>query len=247
MATKDKILVRGCWTKNGKFLVPRQARRIVLHLAHGKGHGGLNATTRALSKFWWPKMKEHIKRWVRGCKCSGAKMTRRPDGLNKVFDDYRALQAIVVDYMVDTLEHTRDSSNPRYILMIVDRATGYSRLAVTRSRSAADTAMAIKKNWVQDFSGLDVEARFLCTVPEDRWRNGGESNSGRRIEDQVCISGRRDTSGQLAHRVMDQRLGVGSECRRRKQRVERFREVVWSSTKNSTPYGYPPVHLNERI
>lgn len=153
---KGTVIKNGLLVRKEKIVVPTCARRIVLHLAHGNGHEGVNATQRNLKGFYWPKMKESIRRWIKGCKCAHAKMTRRPDGLTKIFDGYRALQAIVVDYMVDTVQHSRNTKNARYVLMMVDRATGYCRMGLTKSRSAADTAMAIKTRWIQDFGCPEI-------------------------------------------------------------------------------------------
>ena len=77
-------------------------------------------------------------------------MQRRPDGTRKLHDGYRAFEAIVIDYLVDTLENAL-STGTRYILCIVDRATGYCRLGLTKDRSAAETARTIRDRWIKDF------------------------------------------------------------------------------------------------
>ena len=151
----NTYMKEGLLHRKGKIVVPRQLRRIVLHLAHGTAHEGVTSTAKNLKDFYWPKKAEHIKNWCRGCECSKAKMTTRPEG-NKIFDSYRALQTLVVDYMVDTIEHSGSRHNGRYILCMVCRATGYCRLAITKSRSAADTALAIKNNWIADFGCPEI-------------------------------------------------------------------------------------------
>ena len=152
---KDKGLI----TKRGKIVVPDQARRVLLHLAHGElaSHDGINATTRKLRQFYWRNKKRDITNWVRHCRCAPGRLLKRPDGTNKVFDSYRALQAVlaVVDYLVDTKIHARKSGSERYILCMVDRATGYTRLAATKTRTAASTALAIKQKWVNQFGCPD--------------------------------------------------------------------------------------------
>ena len=148
---------KGLLHRKGKLVVPRQLRRIVLHLAHGTAHEGVTATAKNLKDFYWPKKAEHIKQWYRcrGCECSKAKLTTRPEG-NKIFDSYQALRCLVVDYMVDTVKHSSSRHIDRYILMMVDRATGFCRMAITKSRSASDTALAIKENWIADFGCPEI-------------------------------------------------------------------------------------------
>ena len=143
----------GLLYKNDKVIVPEQMRRIVLYLAHGEGlsHEGETATAKKLKGLYWPGKKEDIKRWVQTCKCAGAKLQRRPDGVNKIFDSYRALQCLVVDYMVDTIKHSREAKSERYTLVMVDRATGFCRMAMTKTRTAAATAQAINEHWIADF------------------------------------------------------------------------------------------------
>jgi hypothetical protein len=147
---KGLTTVRGLLQKNGKVVVPIQMRNVLLHLAHGDGHSGLGATSRLLEGFYWPRKKWSIVEWIRGCKCQQAKMQRRPDGTRKLHDGYRAFEAIVIDYLVDTLDNAL-STGTRYILCIVDRATGYCRLGLTKDRSAAETARTIRDRWIKDF------------------------------------------------------------------------------------------------
>ena len=139
-----------------------------MHLAHGEmAHQGVNATEKKLQDFYWPKKRSSISRWVRNCTCAPGRLQRRPDGEGKVFDGYRALQAIVVDFLVDTKKNAQESNSERQILVMVDRATGYTRLAETRTRSASDTALAIRDKWVRDFGAPVVEQVYWGLINYD--------------------------------------------------------------------------------
>ena len=152
-----------------------------MYLAHGEqaSHDGINATSEKLKGFWWPKKTKAIRDWVRGCKCAGGRMVRRPDGQNKLFDSFCALQTIVIDYLVDTKLHADDSGCQRYILAMVDRATGFVVLANTKERSAKATAMALKKSWINRFGCPDfvfsdnegaVKSELFAWLTRARWR-----------------------------------------------------------------------------
>jgi hypothetical protein len=144
--------------RKGRLVVPRQMRRVLLALAHEGDlqHSGVNATCRKLAGFYWPKMRETVTKWVEGCNCSGAKIHRRPDGVDKVWDSFTALQAMMVDFFVDTKEHAAGVQSERNILVMVDMATGYCRLAKTKDRSKIAVAMAIRDRWIADLGCPEI-------------------------------------------------------------------------------------------
>ena len=90
------------------------------------GHGGTAKTTELVSRqYYWPKMRETIKRYVKNCDtCQRSKAVRHaPYGLlqpNEVLD--QPWRAIAIDFITDLPESDRYNT----ILVIIDRLTKMS-------------------------------------------------------------------------------------------------------------------------
>ena len=141
---------RGLLMRGGRTVVPKVLQRIVMHFAHNgvaAGHPNAARTYQEVRRrFFWTGLKSDVERWVQGCKCAKGKLRARTKGETKVFQEFGPFQAIHMDFLVDTLENA--GTGNRYVLAIVDRATGWVALVSTRSRSAEDVAIALIDHWI---------------------------------------------------------------------------------------------------
>ena len=128
-------------------VVPEKLRRTAIALAHSYPMGGHMGEKRLLAvmndKFWWPNITNDIKDFVSGCfKC---KMAKTPLPKNRGFlGEYRLIEEpfamIHVDHVGPFKQNVEGNS---FVLMVVDRATGFVVPIPVPDVTAKTTAKAL--------------------------------------------------------------------------------------------------------
>lgn len=133
-----------------KKVVPKHLRPNLLKQYHDEptaGHQGVNRTNaRIQTKYYWPKMKQDVARYVRCCRvCQQSKFDQqRPAGL---MGDHRGVTKPWVMISADLLGPLpRSSSGYKYLLVVQDTFTKFPLLFPLRSA----TANAVSKHLEND-------------------------------------------------------------------------------------------------
>src|SRR5699024_4622212 len=142
----------GLYVYEGRAYVPPRYRHQVLHHFHGHvtaGHPGETRMLKAVKQvFAWPKMREDIQGWIRGCiRCNRVKNGRErlqgPCRVNPIKGPFRAIH---IDYF---------HLGQKTIMTMIDRATRWVEAAIVPDRSAAVAVSTLMHYWISRFGVPD--------------------------------------------------------------------------------------------
>ena len=148
-----------------QLIVPQQYRKMVVKLAHESimaGHSAIKRTIqKVLSEFFWPGIASDIKRFCQSCDiCQStipkAKIIKAPLGNMPRIDV--PFRRVAMD-LVGPLE-PRTHSKKRYILTLVDYATGYPEAVPLSSIDTESVAEAL----VSIFSRVGIPSEILTDM-----------------------------------------------------------------------------------
>ncbi|OWZ17073.1 RNA-dependent DNA polymerase [Phytophthora megakarya] len=140
-----------------RVLLPASLWAVVLRECHDSifaGHLRVPQTyARVAAQYWWPGMKEHIRRWVRSCRDCGTRKARarevipplRSQGIGDVGDRW-ALD------VAGPLPMT--ARGCRYVVAAVDYATRYAVVAAVPTHTAQDIAKFIMDKLVLSYGPM---------------------------------------------------------------------------------------------
>ena len=132
------------------LVVPTSLRAFILARYHSlpiTGHKGVYKTYHTMRmKYYWPKMHNDIKRWIRSCLvCIKRKATRQLDSdpPGSVSTATAPHQEIALDLIEAS---TTSIDNYRYILSIMDLFTRYATTVALKTKTAKEVAQALFKH-----------------------------------------------------------------------------------------------------
>lgn len=121
---------------NPRPILPPQFRFPTFTKLHGLAHPGIRASRRLISqRYFWPGMQKDIKTWAQNClPCQASKVNRHTITTPGTFAPAERLQHVHID-IVGPLP---PAQGQRYLLTMIDRATGWPE-AVPLPNIRADT------------------------------------------------------------------------------------------------------------
>ena len=150
-------------TNNFRIWIPPNLKSSVLKRSHNTLHQGYERTLAAVgSNFWWPKMKEDVKFFVKTCiTCQKVKVTR----YNRPMMGCYPKAIGIFDYIhADLVGPLVESQGMKYILTIKERCTGLFASCPLPNKEAETVKNAFLQNWVGHYG-------IPCTIVTD---NGKE-------------------------------------------------------------------------
>lgn len=149
----------GLLTVNNFVYIPDSAELrlqiIQSHHSHpAAGHPGASSTFELVTRnFWWPKMRDTIKQFVRNCEvCSRIKPARHaPYGFLKPLE---VPQRRWTDVSFDLITHLPDSEGFTAILVVVDRLTKMGHFIPTHDELDSETFAKLYRNNIFRLHGL---------------------------------------------------------------------------------------------
>lgn len=127
------------------------------HDSPTSGHPGRNRTLAAVSaKFFWPKMAQHVTKYVASCEmCQRTKSAReRPLGLLNPLDiPANRWQDISMDFMTKL---PRSTTGYDAIMVIVDRLTKRAHFLATTTKATAQSTACLFRDRYQPLHGLPL-------------------------------------------------------------------------------------------
>ena len=216
MLDKNKIL---CYrqTKKGGAQYPLQVLpstliKSVLKRTHGKLHNGSGRMLSVIihkMKYWWPKMRHHIKVYCRCCNtCQHIKpgvAKRYKHGRMKLFVATKPFEQLSVD-LVGPLP-TCQSGN-RYIVTMIDKFSRYCMLVPVKDVTALSVVQAIDR-WITTFGTpksilSDNGPQFISSIYTDYMNNHSE------IKYKYTTTYHPECNGQIErlHRWIKERLSL---------------------------------------
>lgn len=149
---KNGTILKYCRHKKNdqawKILIPADARKDILIECHDSklaAHGGFHKTLQRIKQnYYWPKMVEDIKKYVRNCDiCRATKprneVARAPMG--KYRDAVRPWRMITLDFCGP---YPLTNSRNRFLLVVVDSFSKFVSVKPMTQSSAADTIRFLK-------------------------------------------------------------------------------------------------------
>lgn len=127
----DEILLRGT-----RIVIPHELTRKTLELAH-EGHPGMSVMKKRLrAKVWWPRIDEHVDKYVKSCKgCTLVSAPAAPEPMRRTELPAEPWSHIAIDFLGPL-------PSGHYLLMIVDY---FSRFLEVEIMSKIDSAETIKR------------------------------------------------------------------------------------------------------
>ena len=162
-----------------RYVVPLRFRNQVLCYLHRNplaGHFGIYRTTAAaVRRFYWPRMRADIKRYVKCClRCEMAKPGPGKGKMPLIQEISGARNERVAFDIVGPLPQTKNGN--RFVLTIGDYFTKYFVAVPLRRHTAADVADAIVREWVCKLGGCpltlhsDRAPEFVGKVMTEMWK-----------------------------------------------------------------------------
>ncbi len=115
---------------------------------HNLAHPGIKSAVRLLStKFFWPGMKEDLRKWCRSCsECQRVKVTRRTRVPLHAFPQSNRFEHVHIDLIV-----LENSKGFRYLCTFVDRATHWIEAIPLKDISAETISKVFYEQWVSRY------------------------------------------------------------------------------------------------
>lgn len=125
--TKGYRILNGLLYFEDRLFVPTGRRQALLEASHADPpacHGGVRATAGRLAAYWWPKMSEDVRTFIRDCEiCSRRKVERaKPLGSMSSFETYEPFQLMAVDALGPLPPCVSDE---RHVFVAVDSFTRF--------------------------------------------------------------------------------------------------------------------------
>jgi hypothetical protein len=141
------------WHENGtkKAVVPLSQRRTLMALYHSTAHKSADETAKAIRKtYYWPGLHMDVKNYVKCCtSCILVKGDTKGQGLSLGWHlEPRALETIHLDFC-GPLPKTKAGN--LYILLMIDRCSGWLELIPTPDCKATTAASVFFKHWICNY------------------------------------------------------------------------------------------------
>ena len=138
--------------------VPKEVRRAIFEELHSTNHPGINSTLKLIKdRYYWPRMNLEIREWCKTCiPCQKSKITRHTKSDVSHFkitgDRFEIVHIDIVGPLPVTYEYNNAySSQKRYILTCIDRATRWPEAIPIDNVEASTIAVAFMESWITRF------------------------------------------------------------------------------------------------
>lgn len=146
----DKEIMCEISTGTMRPYLPEQFRKLAVEMVHRLSHPGIRTTRKLVTaKYFWPGMNTEIGRWTKTCiNCQKSKVVRHNvSGLGS-YDKCGRFEHVHVD-IVGPLPTSEDGY--RYLLTMVDRATGWPEAVPMKDIYAATVAKFLYVDWITHY------------------------------------------------------------------------------------------------
>lgn len=136
-------------TATPRPFITKSFRKQVYQTLHNLSHPGAKATVRLVTeRFVWPGVRRDCRQWVKECKnCQKSKINRHTSAPLQVFKPSSRLKHIHLDLIGPLYV----SSNYRYCLTVVDRATRWPEAYPLQEITADACVAALTTGWISRF------------------------------------------------------------------------------------------------
>jgi len=142
-----------------KMVVPFVHRKPILNKLHNLFHKGVKGTLRMIkTHYWWPGMAEDVKIYVRAClPCTAVRAAAKGKGTSIGWSlEPKPFEVVQADF-AGPLPLTQYQN--KYILLFIDRNTGWVELIPTPDNKAETAALFFYRRWVCQFG---APLRLVC-------------------------------------------------------------------------------------
>lgn len=138
----------GIWHQKGKVALPPKNLKILIQEAHGPAHLGRKEVITRLERYWWhPFLKDICKDELEKCQTClvfNAKPTVHKELVNRVDEFAFPGQEVVIDFT----DMINSCNGYRYLLVIVDRFTGWPEAYPCRAETAASVVKHLVNHYI---------------------------------------------------------------------------------------------------
>jgi len=137
--------------------VPKSVRLHLFHKLHNLSHPGIKSSVKLIrDRYIWPNMERDIKNWCRECQeCQSAKINRHTKpGFSfqvPVTGRFQVVHVDIVGPLRPCQQHNGNTSEARYLLTAIDRASRWVEAAPMSSITAETVASTFIEMWVSRY------------------------------------------------------------------------------------------------
>ncbi|RYE22044.1 MAG: hypothetical protein EOP45_08815, partial [Sphingobacteriaceae bacterium] len=146
---RDRLKKRGI--PQGRLVISKlEGQNFILKKLHEElGHRGIEETyKRCLIRFWWPEMKESVRRWVNTCEICQKKSIRKQKEVGRATGENTIFGRVSLDAV-----HIKAGSYD-YAIIARDDLSGWVEAAPLKKLTAAAVAKFIVKEWLMRYGSV---------------------------------------------------------------------------------------------
>jgi hypothetical protein len=142
----DRLKKRG--VPQGRLVISKlEGQEFILRKLHEElGHRGIEETyKRCLIRFWWPEMKESVRRWVMSCEICQKKGSKKEKEVGRATGENTVFGRVSLDAI-----HIKAGSY-NYAIIARDDLSGWIEAAPLKNLTATAVAKFITKEWIMRY------------------------------------------------------------------------------------------------
>jgi hypothetical protein len=133
------------WQEKNLIFVPQKLRRRIYDQLHGISHPGGRASIRIIKRtYYWPKMEQEIRDWVRKCdSCQRSKISRHTKSQLEQYPQVNRFETVHTNII-----HLPKVDGYKYAVSFIDCTTRWVESVPLKSIEVTDVAEAFVDAWV---------------------------------------------------------------------------------------------------
>lgn len=137
-------------TNTPRPFIPSQFRPNIIQQLHGLAHPGRKNTIKFVaSRYYWPRMKKDIEKFVKNCLICQQNKTHRHN--KSPFQAYAPPNSRFEHINIDIVGPFPITDNMKYCLTIIDRFSKWPEAVAISDMTAPTVAIALTKHWFANF------------------------------------------------------------------------------------------------